>query len=347
MNSSYGVCKLLVDPCFNSMLCPFVDFATPVTTIKIPSTCECFFPPFSLHETSINWNSTVKHFQYFSTITWPLWQKWRQPLQMWPSQHRSAYCLTYYFANEAYWGPLQQTHSRLWLFSPQKDNTIVSAVKEVSFFTVELWNLIKVTLLTFSGNIYPAINHTTCQRNAALQGTITTTHGFCCFSSRCTSTCISVQMYRRPLADHRHFHILPRCPLAVRLPVTWLERATEHTALLLRSFVLIKLSWHVALSLCYTVLELINETWYFVALLTKCTMHCLFMPAATNGKASTGVWRLNWHLQKHCWSLQWHCVCVCVSIQLCDTWWSKISIVGESVCVFLLRGSGVDHCDIK
>lgn len=42
------------------------------------------------------------------------------------------------------------------------------------------------------------------------------------------------------------------------------------------------------LSLCYSVLELINETWYFVALLTKCTMHCLFMAAATNGKGSAG-----------------------------------------------------------
>lgn len=42
-------------------------------------------------------------------------------------------------------------------------------------------------------------------------------------------------------------------------------------------------------SLRYTVLELINETWYFVALLTKCTVHCLFMPAATKGKAGAGV----------------------------------------------------------
>lgn len=136
----------------------------------------------------------------------------------------------------------------------------------------------------------------------------------CCFSSRCTPTCISVQMYRRPLADHRHFLLLPRCPLAVRLLFTWRERATEDTTLPLRSFVLIKLSWNVALSLCYSVLELINETWYFVALLTKCTMHCLFMPAATNVKGSAGVWRLGQYLWKLCWSLQ------SSSMWLCDIW---------------------------
>lgn len=225
-----------------------------------------------------NWLPTLSLTMHFSTITWSPWQQCQQPAVIW--QCRSTYCCTYSFWMKQT-GVICCRHIVDNDFSPpKKDNTILSAVKEVSFFTVELWNLIKVMLLTFSGNIYPAINHTTCQRDAALQGTITTTHVFCCFSSRCTSTCISIQMYRRPLADHRHFLLLPRCPLAVRLLVTWCERATEDTTLPLRSFVLIKLSWNVALSLLQC---LGAHKWNMVLCsITHKVHHALFIYARCN-----------------------------------------------------------------
>lgn len=90
-----------------------------------------------------------------------------------------------------------------WSRSQLQDNHVIQAVDDQyrrdygiyrngrCLFTVALWNLINVMLLTFSHFSYPIVNHTTCQWDVASHKTFTTTLVFACFSLRCIySICV-------------------------------------------------------------------------------------------------------------------------------------------------------------